>query len=48
MADDEYEMEWSDNGEDQWNEDQQLDENDPKVMIQNNFFEGEGLLKSDP
>lgn len=44
MADDEYEMAWDEDEDDQqMGED--VDENDPVVMIQNNFYEGESLIK---
>ena len=51
MADDEYEMEWDEdeNGWDENNEgNNEADEGDPAVMIQNNFYEGEGNLRSAP
>jgi hypothetical protein len=46
MADDDYEMEWgSDDGNDMGAEGCG---DEAEILLQNNFYEAEGLLKSDP
>lgn len=50
MSDD-YEYEWPDDGGDNegWgDDDNQAGSDDPKIQIENNFFEAEGNMKDDP
>ena len=48
---DEYEYEWPDDGDagqEGWGSDDQADEDNPRIQIENTFYEAEGNMKEDP